>query len=164
MASKNVVIGRITAPQGIKGEVRMQVLTDFPERFDAGSLITLNTNPQKKLRVEFERSYKSGLILKFEGIDTRNDAEALRGADAVIGEDELADLGNDKFYVFDLIGLEVRTDDGKPLGKISEILQGKANDVYVTTSGVCIPAIKDVVTDVNLSEGTMTIHPIEGMI
>jgi len=163
---RDILIGKIVAPFGIRGEVKLVPHTDFPERVDAGREVTIKTSDGKRTLTRIERSSpnKGGFTVKLPGVDTRSDAEMLRGADVVIDESELAELPQDAFYVFDLMGLKVVTDDGREQGEITEILQGGANDVYVTSTGLCIPALKDVVAKVDLANKVMIIHPVPGLL
>lgn len=165
-SERDIVIGKIIAPLGTRGEVKAIVLTDFPERFKAGVNLSLRL-PEgeiKLVKLETARVHREGLALKIEGVEVRNDAEALRNAEFTIDESELAELPGDRFYLFDLIGLKVVTDDGRELGVVTEVLQGGANDVYITSTGVCIPALKNVVAKIDLGEGQMVIHPVPGLL
>lgn len=161
-----VVIGKIVAPVGIRGEVKVIVLTDFPERFSVGSEIMLKPpkGESRRVKIELQRPTKGGLTIKLEGVDTRNDAEALRDAQFVIDKSELATLPEGEFYVFDIIGLRVVTDDGRECGEVIEVLQGGANDVYVTSTGICIPALRDVVVGVDVDKREMVIRPVPGLL
>jgi len=161
-----IVIGKIVAPVGIRGEVKVIVLTDFPERFDVGSEIVLKPpkGESKRVRVAGKRPTKGGLTVKLDGVDTRSDAEALRDAEFVIDKSELARLSEGEFYVFDIIGLRVLTDDGRECGEVVEVLQGGANDVYVTSTGLCIPALHDVVARVDVDKREMVIRPVPGLL
>ena len=162
----DILIGKVVGPFGIRGEVKLVLHTDFPERVDAGREVTLKTADGKRTRMPIERSSpnKGGFTVKFPGIQTRRDAEALRDAEVVIDESELAELPEDAFYIFDLVGLRVVTDDGREQGEIVEIMQGLANDAYVTSTGLCIPALKDVIVKVDLENRVMTIHPVPGLL
>ena len=161
-----IVIGKIVAPIGIRGEVKLLVLTDFPERFEAGKELTLRSpkGETKPVRIEGQRAHKDGLAVKLAGIDTRSDAETLRDSVFVIDESELAELGEDEFYVFDIIGLKVITDDGRECGEVTEVIGSGANDVYVTSTGLCIPALKSVVAKVDFDKGEMVIRPVPGLL
>lgn len=163
---RDIVIGKVVAPLGIRGEMKVSVLTDFPERFNAGSelVMRLKDGDRSNVVVESSREQKGGIVLKLRGIDTRDDSEAIRGAEFIIDESELAELENGEYFVFDIIGLKVLTDDGRELGEVTEVLQGGANDVYVTSSGVCIPALKDIVLKIDLARGEMLIHPVPGLL
>lgn len=163
---QEILIGKVIAPSGIRGEVKVYVLTDFPERFAVGNDVTLRfpEGGKKSFLIRNSREYKSGLIIKFDEIDTRNDAEALKGAEIVIEQSELAELESGRFYVFDIIGIKVVSEDGRDVGEVVDVLQGGANDVYITSTGVCIPAIKDVVAKVDIKEGLMVIRPVPGLL
>ncbi len=153
-------------PFGIAGEVKVVVLTDFPDRFDAGKSIRIRTadGRSRTVRIARSRRHRGGILLTLDGVDTRNDAEALRDGEIVIDPEELGALDEGSFYVFDLIGLKVMSEDGRECGEITEVLQGGANDVYVTSTGLCIPALKDVVARVDLERGEMIIRPVPGLI
>lgn len=165
-SERDIVIGKIIAPIGIRGEVKVVVLTEFPERFDVGEKLTLKrpSGECKEHKVLAQRLYKDGLALKLSDVETRNDADDLRGSEFVIDASELRDLPGGGYYLFDIIGLRVITDDGRECGEVMEILQGGANDVYVTSTGLCIPALKSVVAKIDIEDGVMTIHPMPGLL
>ncbi len=154
------------APFGIRGEVKVLRLTDFPERFDAGREVMAKQadGNLRPLKITDSREYKDGMVLRFEGIGNRTEAEELRGTQLVIEECELESLSGDSYYLFQLVGLKVFTEDGRELGVVADILQGGANDVYVTDSGILIPAIRDVVKKVDLECGRITIWPMPGLL
>ncbi|NLN75379.1 MAG: 16S rRNA processing protein RimM [Armatimonadetes bacterium] len=166
LSERDIVIGKIAGPLGIKGEVKVVVLTDFPERFTAGSEleIRLPEGKRQSVKVQSKRLYKDGLALMLEGVDTRGEAEAIRGAVFVVNIDSVRGLPDGSFYVFDLIGLKVVTTDGRECGSISEIMQGGANDVYVTSTGLCIPALKEVVEKIDIDQGVVVIRPVPGLL
>lgn len=161
-----IVIGRIVGPFGICGEVKVVVLTDFPERFDARGIVKIRTQDGKSrsVRISRSRQHRGGLLLKLDGVSTRTEAEALRDAEIVIAPEELGELAEGSFYVFDLVGLKVVSEDGRECGEVTEVLQAGANDVYVTSTGLCIPALKDVVAKVDLERGEMIIRPVPGLL
>lgn len=142
------------------------VLTEFPERFEAGNELALRLpkGEPRRVKIESERHHKDGLALKLEAVDTREGAESLRGAEFTIDVDELHELPSGKFYVFDIIGLRVVTDDGRECGEVTEVVQSGANDVYVTSTGLCIPALKTVVAKIDIGEGVMVIRPVPGLL
>lgn len=160
-----VVIGVVVAPFGIKGEVKVRMDTDFPERFEGLEEVWLKsrTGDGRLVQVESVRFHQNAPLVKFKGCDDRNRAEELRGAELRISEDELMELESDQFYLHDIIGLDVYTTGGEHLGRVTEVLQGPANDVYVTPRAM-IPALKQIVREINLEEGKMIIEPIEGLI
>ncbi|MBI2842599.1 MAG: 16S rRNA processing protein RimM [Armatimonadetes bacterium] len=160
----DVTIGTVVAPFGIKGELKVRLETDFPERFD--ELVEVWIEPSdgrgRMIGVENVRFHQNGALVKFKGCDDRNCAEELRGAELRINREQLRELESDQFYVHDILGLDVYTTDGEHLGKITEVLQGAANDVYVTPRAM-IPALKQVVREVDLANGRMVVEPIEGL-
>ncbi|MCE5199288.1 MAG: ribosome maturation factor RimM [Armatimonadota bacterium] len=164
--NQDIVIGNIVAPFGVRGEVKVVVLTEFPERFDKGHEVTLRTSngERRTMKIDQSRPGKSGVTIKFQGVDDRNGSEALRGADIVIDQSDLGELPEGSFYVFDLIGLKVMTEDGREIGEVTEILQGGANDVYATSTGVMIPALKDVVSKIDIEGGVMVVRPVPGLL
>jgi 16S rRNA processing protein RimM len=164
--SQDIVIGKIVGPFGIVGEVKVLVLTDFPERFAAGGLIRMRSADGKTrtVRIARSREQRPGFVLKLDGIDTRSDAEALRNTEFVIAPEEVAELDEGSFYVFDLIGLKVTSEDGRECGEVTEVLQGGANDVYVTSTGLLIPALKHVVSKIDLDKREMIIRPVPGLL
>jgi 16S rRNA processing protein RimM len=162
---QDIVVGKLIGPFGLRGEIRVIMFTEFPERFDKGRKISLNLGEtRRELKIESSRPHQVGLVLKLEGIDTRSEVEELRGTEIVIDEAELGQLDASRFYVFDLIGLKVVTEDGREQGEVTEILQGGANDVYVTSTGLCIPALKSVVTGIDTGKGVMTIRAVPGLL
>lgn len=164
-SERDILIGKVTGPFGIRGEVKILVLTDFPERFEKGREIVLNIgNERRKAKIESSRPHAGVILAKLEGVDNRNEAEQLRNAEIVIDRDQLAKLEEGRFYVFDIIGLKAITEDGRELGTINEVLQGGANDVYCTDTGLCIPALKNIVIKIDIENGVMVIRPMPGLL
>jgi len=162
---RDIAIGRVVGPFGIRGEIKMVPTTDFVDRFEVGSEIVLSLpNERRTWRIERSRPHKGGIILKLDGVDTRNSAEELRDIDIIIGESDLRELEGDRFYVFDIVGLKVVTEDGREQGSVTEVLQGGGNDVYVTSTGLCIPALRDVVAQVDLKRGLLVIRAVPGLL
>ena len=164
--NRDIVVGRVDGPFGIRGELKLTVLTDFPGRFDPGGAIMVKpaAGRRRKKLIETCRPHKGRLLVKLRGVDSIADAEQLRNAEIVIDKAELAQLPDDAFYVFDIIGLKVITDDGREQGEVTEIITSGANDVYITSTGLCIPAVKHVVAGIDLKRGVMTIHPVPGLL
>lgn len=158
------MIGRVLAPWGIRGQMRVKPLTDFPERFSPGQVVHFEGRA-----VSVEKSHQMGrtIILKLETIDTVEDSERLRGHFLEIRASETHPLPPDQYYQFQVLGMEVWTDEGDLLGKVGEILPTGSNDVYVVPGRrgeILIPAIEDVVKEVDLERGRITVHVIEGLL
>ena len=159
-----LVIGHILAPQGTKGEVKVQVITDFPDRFSPGNAIYINGQP---LTIVSSRARKQHLLIKLADIDSIQDAECLRHKDLTIPISEIRSLPPDEYYAFQLIGLDVLTSEGKSLGQVVDIISGASNDIYIVNGEqgeILIPAIEDVVKSIDLSQGQMTIEVIDGLL
>ncbi|HEY48760.1 MAG TPA: ribosome maturation factor RimM [Dehalococcoidia bacterium] len=158
-----LTVGHILAPWGTKGEVKVQVLTDFPERFTPGELVYVNGRP---LEIESSRAHKQQLLVKLATIDSIQDAEKLRDHDLSIPRSEIHALPPDEYYAFQLIGLRVTTADGEYLGRIADIMITAGNDVYVVkgdSGEILIPAIEDVVKSIDLDKREVVIEAIEGL-
>jgi len=159
-----LIVGYILAPWGIRGEVKVEVVTDFPERFAPQKIVYLNTRP---LEIESCRPHKQHLVVKLATIDSVEDAEKLRGQDLTIPRSELYPLPEGQYYTFQIIGLKVVTTEGKLLGRITEIMTTGSNDVYIVEGKrgeILIPAIEDVVKSIDLEKGKMVIEAIEGLL
>ena len=159
-----LIVGRILAPWGIKGEVKVEVLTDFPERFTPRKAVYLDARP---LEIESCRYHKHHLILKLVSIDSIEGAEKLRGQDLTIPNSELHRLPEGQYYAFQLIGLKVVTTEGQILGNIMDIMTTPGNDVYIVEGKrgeILIPAIEDIVKSIDLKKGRMVIEAIKGLL
>jgi len=162
MPDEPIVVGRVTTAHGIKGELKVEVLTDFPERFERGNTLWLKGIERT---IEQGRPQGRGVLLKLRGIETRNDAEALRGE--VLTVPDLADLDEEgAYYIHDLIGLRVEDTTGAELGKLFEVITTGATDVYVIRGPrgeLLLPALDDVVTDVDLTKGRIQVDVPDGL-
>ncbi len=160
MNAPEVTIGTVITPHGIRGELRVKLLTDFPERFEELDEVWVEIPGEsgRVMEIESVRPYKEGLILKLSGVEDRTAAEGYRGADLRIDEGQMVELEDGEFYIHDLIGLEVFTTEGVSLGQVTQVLQGAANDVYVTPKGM-IPAVKQFVVEIDLAARKMLVTP-----
>jgi len=154
-----IVIGKIGAPQGIRGEVRLIPLTDFPERFK--TLKTALLDDGTSLQVESVRYHQQFVLLKFKGLDDRNAIEHLKNKLIQIERKDLIPLPEGHFHVFDIIGLTVYNEQEECLGKISDVLQTGSNDVYIVEQKdkqpLLIPGLKTVVLNIDVANGKMIV-------
>ncbi len=157
--------GKIVTAHGIRGEVKVMPYTDTPELLCEFDRLFIGKN-RDEIGVERSRVFKSTVIMKLEGIDTPEAAEKLRNKLLYMHRDDL-ELDEDTYFIQDLIGLEVRdADSGEVYGKIDDVMQTGANDVYVikgTEREYLVPAIADVVVSTDVDGGVMTIRPLEGL-
>lgn len=162
-------VGVITSPHGVRGEVKVFPTTDDPERFlDLEEVLLDAPDGLKKLEIEQVHFFKNMVIVKFAGMDNRNDVEGLRQKDLLITREQAVSLDPDENFIVDLIGLSVCTDEGEQLGTLSDVIQTGANDVYCvrTPEGreLLLPAIKDCVLSVDLEKQEMLVHILPGLL
>jgi 16S rRNA processing protein RimM len=157
--------GKIVTTHGIRGEVKIMPYTDSPELLAEFDRLFIGKNHEEVI-IERSRVFKNTVIAKIEGIDTPEAAEKLRNKVLYMHRDDL-ELDDDTYFIQDLIGLEVSdADSGKVYGKIADVMQTGANDVYVIKGDereYLVPAIADVVVFTDIDGGTMTIRPLEGL-
>jgi 16S rRNA processing protein RimM len=162
-------VGVISSTHGVKGEVKVYPTTDDPGRFNSLKKVILDTGrEQMDLEIQGVKFFKNMVILKFKGYDSINEIEKYKGKDLLITRDQAVELGPDENFIFDLIGLRVITEDGNEFGTLTDVIKTGANDVYEvkTTEGkeVLLPAIQECVLKVDLEEGTVTVHIMDGLL
>ncbi|HAA78180.1 TPA: 16S rRNA processing protein RimM [Candidatus Latescibacteria bacterium] len=165
---EEVAVGKLQKPRGIHGEIFCLPLTDYVERFGELDIVTaiLHGGRREPLTLENARMYGRRLALKFAGYDTPEDVGTFRDAEIVIPKDQIFDLPEDTFYVFDIVGMAVETEDGDPVGTVKEVMSLPGNDVYVVDRNgdeVLIPAVKDLVT-VDGSKRKIVVQLLEGLV
>ena len=161
-------VGTIVKAIGIAGEVIVQPMTDFPERFRKLRIVWLGTDggPAAEARIEKAVVSPRGIRVKLKGIDDRDVAGRLRGKILFVDEAHRAKLPEGKYFVHDVLGLAVREEGGTDLGTVADVLRYPASDVYVVRGDrgeILIPAVKEFVRSVDLGARTMTVRLIEGM-
>lgn len=158
-------IGKITAPVGIKGEIRVYPYTNEITRFSAVKELTVEGEEAVR-SVEKFRVDKNMVVLKLSGIDDRNTSETYRNKNLLVDKEEF-DLDEDVFYADDLIGMEVFDESGNLLGELSDILNKPTQDLYEVSCGdgksFVIPAVKEFILDVDTEENKMVVHLIDGL-
>ncbi len=162
-------VGVVTSPHGVRGEVRVYPTTDDNNRFRDLKEVTADFGKERRtLKIEHVKFFKNMVILKFSGIDSMNDAEALRQKDLLVTRDQAVRLGPDENFIADLIGLTVRTDDGTVLGTMTDVMRTGANDVYCvrTEEGkeILLPAIRDCILKVDPENREMLVHVLDGLL
>lgn len=163
-ADERVAVGRVLGAHGVRGELRVEPLTDDPRRFRKLATLSVAGQAHSILSV---RISKDLLLLRLEGVETRDAASALRGEYLYIPLSEAAELPDGAYYHFQLLGLRVRTTEGREIGKVVEVLERPANDVYVVRGpdgDVLVPALKEVVDSIDIQEGWMTVQPVPGLL
>ena len=161
-------VGVISSTHGIRGEVKVFPTTDDPMRFKKLKKVLLDTGRERvELEVQSVRFFKQFAIVKFKGIDNINDIERYKGKGLFVPREDAVPLGEDEYYIADLIGMEVFTEDGH-FGVVKDVMETGANEVYIVESDkhgeVLIPAIRQCVLDVNVEEKKMKIRLMDGLI
>lgn len=162
------LVGRLGRPHGVRGEVGVVLETDFAERFGPGSeLILLPPLADRTLlKIVGRKQKKSGIVVKFEQIDSFEAASALKGRGLFIPEDKAMKLEDDVNWIHELVGMRVVTESGEDIGSLAEISRGPAHDIYVVEGEkrYLIPAVKEIVTRVDKKNGVIVINPPPGLL
>jgi 16S rRNA processing protein RimM len=165
-----LVIGRITRPHGVRGEVRVEPHTDLPERFGLLGHVYVGGDPPVSMTVERARLHQGVIILKLGGADSRDDAEALRGQWVLVSADEALPLKEGELFLYQLVGLDVVDEAGEIIGTVEDVLQTGANDVLIVRTidepprQLLLPDIPGVVLDVSLEAGRVVVRIPPGLI
>lgn len=162
-------VGVITATHGIKGEVKVFPTTDDPQRFKKLQKVLLDTGKEHlELEITQVKFFKQFVILKFKGYDTPEDIEKYRKKSLLVHRNDALELRENEYFIADLIGLKVETDDDEKLGELTDVIQTGANDVYVVKmpddKEVLIPAIKQCIRSVDIEKREMKVHLLEGLL
>lgn len=167
-----LLLGKILRPHGIRGELRVQLMTDYPERITKLKKIAIGESPTsskaKYYTVEFMRLHQDYGLLKLKTIDDRNAAELFRELFVMVKTEDAVPLADDEVYLYQLIGMTVKTDSGDVVGILTDVLETGANDVYVVKSDtlgeILIPVIPTVVLSTDTDERIITVRIPEGLL
>ena len=162
-------VGVISSTHGVRGEVKVYPTTDDVKRFKRLKEVILDTGrEQKLLEIETVKFFKQFVILKFKGIDSINDIEKYKGKSLLVDREHAVKLKKDEYFIADMIGMHVVTEDGQAFGTLKEVIETGANDVYIIDTeehgDVLVPAIKQCILDVDIENSTMRIHLLEGLV
>lgn len=162
-------IGQIVNTSGLKGEIKIKPFTDDITKFNNFKTIYVSVKKElKEFKIEKVRFSKNMVFLKLKGIDTIEEAENYRNLYIKRKRDKEEKLEEDTYYIVDLIGCKVYADDQKELGEVVDVFSTGSNDVYVVKDElgkqVLLPAIKDVIKNVDIENRTIIVHLLEGLI
>lgn len=162
-------VGVISSTHGIKGEVKVFPTTDDVNRFKKLKEVILDTGKEQlHLEIQNVKYFKQFVILKFKGIEHINEVEQYKGKSLLVDRDHAVKLVKDEYFIADMIGMSVFTDDGEAFGILKDVMETGANDVYVIETAdqreVLVPAIKQCIIHVDISEQKMVIHLMEGLV
>ena len=162
------VVGQVLKPQGIKGEIKVNSISPNPERFKSLKKIYIQKENLDTYSIESVRISNKFVFLKLLGINNREDTETLRGCDILIDESDLIKLSPGEYFVHEVIGCQVVSEDGLKLGEVIDISQYSSNDVYVVKneSGkeLLIPATIEVIKQVDIEQKRIVVHLLEGLL
>lgn len=168
MRNEKLQVGEIVNTHGLRGEVKIVSWTDYPEVFENFSHVYIEKT-NEKLNISSIKYQKNNIICKFKEINDINNAEAYKGSIIYVTRDQLGEP-EEGYYICDLIGLKVITDENITLGTIKDVISsGKCNDCYVVEpkdggKDILLPVIDEVVLDVDIDEEICKVHIIEGLL
>lgn len=162
-------VGAIASVHGIKGEVKVFPTTDEPTKFKKLKSVILKTEKEEReIALQSVRFFKNMVIVKFQGIESPEDAQKYRGATLWIAREQAVPLRENEYYRADLMGLTVVTEDGEELGILTDVLETGANDVYEVTLSdkktALFPAIRECIKEVDVEKGYIKVHVMEGLL
>ena len=162
-------VGIITSTHGVRGEVKVYPTTDDHRRFRRLKEVVLDTGREKlNLEIEGVKFFKQFVILKFKGLDNINDIEKYRQKSLYVTRKNAVRLQRDEYFIADLIGLKVQDEDGTELGTVKDVIETGANDVYEVEMAdgrsLLLPAIKQCILNVDVENGMMQVHVLEGLL
>jgi len=162
-----VVTGRVIKPYGVRGWVKIEVLSLNPLRFQTGNSFVLEGKEEgSRLVIEEMQETGGALLVKFQGMEDRRQAELIAGRRLLVTPEEIGEAPDDAFWEHQVMGMEVRTREGKRLGEVMEVMETGANDVLVVQGEreYLIPMIGEVVKEIDLDGGTIIIEPLPGLL
>ena len=161
-----LVVGFLRRPHGVRGEIIMDVHTDFPERLQSGRKLFVGEE-HKPMSLSGSRPHAKGLLVKFKGIETPEAAGELRNQWVYVKSTDVPDLPEGKLYQHELFGFQVVDENNVSLGELVEIIETGANDVYVVRNEVgkeiLLPAIPSVILETDTTRRLMRVHVLEGL-
>jgi 16S rRNA processing protein RimM len=162
-----LAVGRLRKPHGLRGDITMEVLTDFPERLKAGH--TLFVGPQfQPMKLKSVKAHDPLLLVSFEGCDSQEEAGELRNRLVYVSASDRPPLEEGEYYHHQLLGLNVYTDEGSYLGTVSEIIETGSNDVLIILpeSGpdILLPMLDEVILEVDLEDGRILVRLMPGLL
>ena len=162
-------VGAVTSTHGLAGEVKVFPTTDDPKRFKKLKQVLLDTGKvMLPLGVEHVKFFKNMVILKFKGYDRIEDIMGFKGKNLYVTRENAVRLKKDEYFIADLIGMKVYTEDEAYLGELTEVITTGANDVYTVRmengKDVLIPAIGQCILNVDVEHETMQVHLLEGLL
>lgn len=162
-----LVIGKILKAHGVRGEVRVLPHTDLPERFTWLKEVYVGEHNPTPVAVEGVRFHKDFVLLKLAGYDYRDQTDVLKGELLQVPMEDAIPLAEGEYFLFQLIGLQVYSDEGQYLGDLTDVLETGANNVFIVKGEdkeILLPDTEEVVTDIDFENGRLTVHLLPGLL
>ncbi len=162
-----LVIGKLLKPHGVRGDVRVRPLTDDPSRFSLLERVYLGKDALRPLTVTDIRFHKDIVLVKFEELNGRDAVQHLHGQLLHVAIEDALPLAEGEYYLFQLHGLDVYSDEDVYLGKLTSVIETGANNVFeVKGEGkpILLPDIPDVIVDIDFDNGRLTAHLLPGLV
>lgn len=162
-------IGVITQTHGLRGEVKVFPTTDDAGRYKKLKEVILDDGKKRlTMTIEGVRFFKQFVILKFKGFDSIDDIEKYKNAKLLVARENAVKLEKDEYFIADMLGMKVETEDGKPFGTLKDVLTTGANDVYIVEmedgKEALLPAIKECILNIDMENAVMTVHIMDGLL
>lgn len=169
---KYLQIGAILRPHGVRGEVRMRVVTAYPERIPELKHVYLGENPDdarpSRYEIESVRFHQEIALITFKNIHDRDEADRLRGMSVMVALADAVPLAEGEVYLFELIGMRVVTEDGEDLGAVADIIEAGPNDIYVVSSEkhgeFTIPDVPQFIIRIEKANRQLVVRLMEGLL
>jgi len=167
-----LLIGQITRPHGIRGEMRLRLMTDYPERIRKLKHVYVskrdNGKDAKPLNVVGMRMHQTHGLLRVQEVSSRDDADRMRRLYVFVRLEDAVPLEDDEFYLFQVIGLEMKTEDGQVLGVVQRVMETGANDVYVVESEeygeILFPITDETLIEHDIDNGVVYVRLLDGLL
>lgn len=162
-----LVVGRVIRPHGVRGEVRVELHTSDPDRFESLASVHIGDPANKPVAITSARRHQDVALVTFDGIIDRDAAEKLRDQWLYIPVEEAAPLAEGEYFLYQLEGLTVQDESGRVLGQLSEVIETGANNVFVVSGplgDLLLPDIPDVIRDIDFDKGRITVNLLPGLI
>lgn len=162
-------IGQIVNTHGVKGHVKVKPFTDDVEQFETlGKILVVKNKETIEMEIEEVKYHKDMVLLKLKGVDDMTAAERYKGCYIKIHRSNARELEEGEYFIADIIGSDVYTDEGEHLGKVDDIYNTGSNDIYVVKDElgkqILLPAIKDVLLDIDVEKQKVTVHLLKGLV
>lgn len=165
--SRFLVVGQVGKPHGVRGDIRVVPHTDVLERFTWLDEIYIGEKDPLPVPIEYVRFHKNWVLLKLDGYDDRDAVESLRGKLLQVREEQAIPLEDDEYFLFQLMGMSVVSEEGEQLGEVIQVIETGANNVFVADGPqgeILIPDTSEVVREIDFDNERITVHLLPGLL